>query len=353
MNPIIRRPARRLLAAVALGCAPALLLAVGPASPAPCRAQDGGGASAAPGAPTGAKQGPGGMGGASFGVSQPLPNITLDLDGTPLSQALALLFQSAGLSYTLPQDLRNVPVTLKLKDADFTAALRTLLKAGSAEDLHLQYSVENGVYRIDARRPFPAPEPVATMNVVPINNIRAGVALEAIRPLFPNNAMTASSADNTIVFQGTPDELAALHAALRSVDVTPRAFELHAAVIQVNAAGVRKVLTMATIRTTQGNEATLDEENDSAIPAQAMRFVIHLTPQRVGDGTILVTSRWDARLPLMVHDAANRPITIWLEKRLGATTNLTPNKTAVVGEVAGGQWGGSGKIVFELTAHSM
>jgi len=78
--------------------------------------------------------------------------VTLELSSARLEDALGLLFQGTGLSYTLDPGLGDLQVTLRITEVPFQQALRAIL------DLHdLTYRKDNEMYYI-TRRPQGAPE---------------------------------------------------------------------------------------------------------------------------------------------------------------------------------------------------
>lgn len=102
----------------------AVLLSVGPlASPASAQAQA---------SPTGEKA---------------LPPISLDLRDAPIRQALEQLFSSAGVQFSIDNNVAGF-VTLKIVDQPFENALKVLLRSSSQA---LAYTHEGGVYFIKPR----------------------------------------------------------------------------------------------------------------------------------------------------------------------------------------------------------
>jgi len=74
--------------------------------------------------------------------------VTLNLSNASLKDALTLLFSTSSKSFSVP-DIPGV-VNVNLNDVPFDIALRSILTS-TGEDL--TYSVTNGVYQIDVKKP--------------------------------------------------------------------------------------------------------------------------------------------------------------------------------------------------------
>jgi hypothetical protein len=74
--------------------------------------------------------------------------LTLDLRGVPFRRALEPLFEGSGRQYAVTPDVRDILVTLNLRDADFQTAFETLLRLAGAT-----YRQEGNMYVIRSRRP--------------------------------------------------------------------------------------------------------------------------------------------------------------------------------------------------------
>jgi type II secretory pathway component HofQ len=76
---------------------------------------------------------------------------SLDLRDVPIRQALAELFRLAERQYAIEPGVPNIPVTLNVRDVDFTTALRALVRLAG-----LTYRREGPLYMVGTR---PALEP--------------------------------------------------------------------------------------------------------------------------------------------------------------------------------------------------
>src|SRR5689334_7357554 len=79
--------------------------------------------------------------------------VSLNLRQTPLRQALAMLFEGSGFNYAVENEVSDPPITLRLTDQPFTAALRTLIRLAAAQAPGLAYRKEEDLFRIYLRRP--------------------------------------------------------------------------------------------------------------------------------------------------------------------------------------------------------
>jgi type II secretory pathway component GspD/PulD (secretin) len=83
----------------------------------------------------------------------PNKRVTLNFKAVPLRAALELLFQGTGLQYAVRAEVGDPPVTLKVDDQPFDAALRMVLElAGSGGNPPLTFAREQGVYVIQGGR---------------------------------------------------------------------------------------------------------------------------------------------------------------------------------------------------------
>jgi hypothetical protein len=89
------------------------------------------------------------------------PRISLTLQDTPLRAALELLFQQSGQQHAVEAAVPNVPLTVNLRDAEFTTALRVITRLAG-----VTYRKERDVYVIGLRQP-PAVEPAAIEPAAP------------------------------------------------------------------------------------------------------------------------------------------------------------------------------------------
>lgn len=72
--------------------------------------------------------------------------VSLNLENADIRYALKLLFNSAGVDYTVDQGVQGF-VTVSLSDKPFKVALQAVLR-GTTSALPLTYRVENGVYNV-------------------------------------------------------------------------------------------------------------------------------------------------------------------------------------------------------------
>jgi len=75
--------------------------------------------------------------------------VTLNLENADIRYALKLLFQSAGVNYTLDAGVQGT-VTAALTDVSFRTALESVLRSAQSQ-IPLTYRVENGVYFVAPR----------------------------------------------------------------------------------------------------------------------------------------------------------------------------------------------------------
>jgi hypothetical protein len=76
------------------------------------------------------------------------PRISLTLRDTPLRAALELLFEQSGQQHAVEAAVPNVPLTVNLRDAEFTTALRVITRLAG-----VTYRKERDVYVIGLRLP--------------------------------------------------------------------------------------------------------------------------------------------------------------------------------------------------------
>src|SRR5207302_5984258 len=64
-------------------------------------------------------------------AAPPKATVSLDFKQTPLRQALATFFNELGIQYVIAPDVPDLPITMKVQDMPFAAALRTMLLPGT------------------------------------------------------------------------------------------------------------------------------------------------------------------------------------------------------------------------------
>lgn len=115
--------------------------------------------------------------------------IALELKEVPLRSAIEALFDKTGLQYAVETATPNTPVTLSVRDVDFTTALRTVTRLAGAT-----YRKENAIYVIGPRTvAIRAPEPVAESfaPVVPAAPARGEQTWEKIPIMYNSVAVIA------------------------------------------------------------------------------------------------------------------------------------------------------------------
>ena len=74
--------------------------------------------------------------------------ISIDIGGKPLPDAVKILFEAGGESYSLDPSAGNSIVNLSIKNAPFVAALDTFCQA-----TRLTYKLSGGIYRLSPKKP--------------------------------------------------------------------------------------------------------------------------------------------------------------------------------------------------------
>jgi hypothetical protein len=72
----------------------------------------------------------------------PEPKVTLKLEKVPLRKALELLFKGTNKQYAITSDVPDVAITLNIRDMEFGAALRLMIRLAAAQVPGLTVSKE-------------------------------------------------------------------------------------------------------------------------------------------------------------------------------------------------------------------
>lgn len=91
------------------------------------------------------------------GAQTPNPDkkLEVNLQGTPLRDAIRLLFLNSGLQYSVDPNVPNVPIDLKLREVGLQQALRLVIRQAASSVPGLTSSREGDVYVIRIRTQTP------------------------------------------------------------------------------------------------------------------------------------------------------------------------------------------------------
>ncbi len=81
--------------------------------------------------------------------------IQIDLQSTPLRDAIRLIFLNSGLQYSVDPNVPNVPIDLKLRDVSLQQALRLVIRQAASSVPGLTSSKEGDVFVIKIRQQTP------------------------------------------------------------------------------------------------------------------------------------------------------------------------------------------------------
>jgi hypothetical protein len=331
-------------------------------------------------------------------ASAPNATVTLDLKQTPLHQAIALLFDQLKLQYTVAPDVYNPPITMKVQDMPFSAALRALLRLASTRDVPITYRKEGDLYQIENRPPEPPTGPAlglggggpggfgggglggagigggfvgpqgglgggpvaqggfsggiggfgGTGGIVPplaavklpVNYLRPSDAADFLnrqQPLQGILSIQTLAHENALVVRGEPDSIQELKHLLSLADVPSRPLTLTAGISGPGLNGA-PIAIRSTARSLIGDDVRIDEE--AATGGQPAHMRVTLRTQLLVDGNLQVFSDWDVSVP--IAGGAKGPIR--LVKRLTTTTLMRPGQQVPVAEVDLSGWGGKGVL---------
>ena len=288
----------------------------------------------------------------TFKEEKPI-GITVEFNQAPLMTALNQLLSSARVNFSVAPNLPNTFVTLKCSDLPFESVLKMILRAGSTPGIQLTYRYENGVYIIE---PKPASDPIAPVPSqflyrLPLAYAGADKVVGQVRLFFPPGTVTITAPEShTLLVQTTEEQLESLRRLVSMVDIEQVSLVIRASIVYVSPQGKRRVLQSMMLKTLQDQEASSDQESNGALPQQRTRFQVKVRPQLRQDNSCEVTSQWDISLPLSTLGVTKGNIR--LDKHLTTTSHIAPHQNLAIGEIAGDQWGGVGKIVLELSADS-
>jgi hypothetical protein len=298
----------------------------------------------------------------TVGWSAPAPTnttVSLDLKETPLRQALATLFESTGFQYAIAFEVPDVPITLKVHEMPFEAALRAILRLGGTSTLiqgagvvrqDPTYTRTGELYQIDLRRDSPSPEPVGEpgrgrgaevqSQRISLNYLRSNEAAEYLSKLQPLPGIVSIQPlvrGNALIVRGEPDGIQELNRLVDLADVPSKPLSLTVGVSGPGLNGAPLAIRSAA-RTLVGDDLTIDEQ--AVLSGQPAHLKVTLRTQLFGDGDLLIASDWDLSVP--VAGGPKGPIR--LVKRLSTKTQLRPGQQASVGEVDLSGWGGKGTL---------
>ena len=106
--------------------------------------------------------------GATTAAAGPETKISLDLRDVPFRTAIDALFGPTGLQFAIEPTMPNIPVTVSLRDVDYSVALRTILRLAQAT-----YRKDTNIYVIGPR--VPESQQPQTTEVVRHRTGRVGV----------------------------------------------------------------------------------------------------------------------------------------------------------------------------------
>jgi len=86
--------------------------------------------------------------------------VSLTLNGVPLRAAIQRLFSGTGYQYSLNPDVRDVPITLTLRDVALQPALRMIIREAATMQPGLTFSKDGEIFVVKIRRENPNPHPV-------------------------------------------------------------------------------------------------------------------------------------------------------------------------------------------------
>jgi hypothetical protein len=275
--------------------------------------------------------------------------VSLRLQRVPLRQALQLLFENAGVSFAIDPEVHDTPVTLNVKDVDFTQALRTLVRLGSSAEQAVTYEQVGGAYHVQARKPelpSQAPEGEA-WEKIPVQFLRAQDVLAQLGttslPLGISGVL-AMPVDNSLLVRGKVDSISDLKNIMRLIDVPSKTLALGVGVRGPGPDG-RPVELQSQARTIRGQNVTIDDQ--ARVSGHPARLKVQLRPVLQGDGAIVVESDWDVSLPLA--GGARGPFQF--VKRLTTSTLVLPGQDVTVGQVDLAGWGGKGVLRLWIRAN--
>lgn len=272
--------------------------------------------------------------------------ISVRLQNVPFRDAIDMLFKSTGYQYSVDPDVSNNPVSLVVKDVDFDATLRLLVRQAAVLQPGVYLRKEDDIYRIGIReRPqTDAAQPVLEKIPIQFQNAEELVRqLDRVGATRDLDTIQALPADNSLLVRGTPQQLTQLKNVVRLLDNPTRMLSIRIGVTGPGVGG-RPLQLASMTRTLNSREAVIDEQ--TTFGGEMARLRVQVRPLIQGDGGVLTESDWDLSLPI----AGGPKGPIRLVKRLTTTARLRPGRSVTVGEVDLAPFGGNGTVRLWLRA---
>jgi hypothetical protein len=269
------------------------------------------------------------------------PQVSAHLQRAPLRDALDSLFKSTKYDLVVYSTVKNVPISLDIKNAEFDDALKLLIEQAAAVQPGLFYTRQGNTYTVQVR-PADQSKPVVPPRLakIPIEFQNAEEILKQLERLGTARALDALQAvprDNSLLARGSDEQIRELEAAVRLLDVPTQMLSIRVGVTGPGVHGKPFQLS-SVIRTVNGLEVVVDEQTTSEGAMSRLR--VQVRPLIQGDGEILTESDWDLSIP--VAGGAKGPIR--LVKRLTTTARLHSGRGITVGEVDLAPYGGTGTV---------
>lgn len=283
-----------------------------------------------------------GAGGHASAQQQPeSPRVSAHLQQVRLRDALNTLFSSTKYDLVVYATVKNVPVSLDIKNAEFEDALKLLIEQAASAQPGLFYTRQGNTYTVQVRTAG-QPEPVEPPKLakIPIQFQNAEEVLKQLERLGTTRALDSLQAvprDNSLLARGNDQQIQELEAAVRLLDIPTQMLSIRVGVTGPGVHGKPFQLS-SVIRTVNGMEVVVDEQTTSE--GSMSRLRVQVRPLIQGDGEILTESDWDLSIP--VAGGAKGPIR--LVKRLTTTARLHSGRGITVGEVDLAPYGGTGTV---------
>jgi hypothetical protein len=250
--------------------------------------------------------------------------VSLKMENSDIRMALKLLFDSAGLSFSIMPDVTGT-VTTSLREAPFRTALETVLRSNTVP---LTYRVEGGVYTVALKSSLDQPggehERIAPKYPVKIILNYASAQELAKRfsgvdkALLPAGiaSVTVSATDNALIVRGSEEAIRGLKEIVRLFDIAPRHVELQAELLVAvkDKAGNIKGTVLNATGWANGPKPTwlkAVQETTARQPSKGLtsgRYSIRVEPRINADNTISVeyTGEIDILLKVSAPEAPLR-----------------------------------------------
>jgi hypothetical protein len=287
--------------------------------------------------------------------------VTLHMENVDIRSAVRLLFEAAGMSFTIAPDVQGT-VTLSLKEVPFRVALRKLIEASGKP---LVYRPEFGVYDIRTDTNSADAEKLRTvsLNVNFVNAADLVARFDGDLRDFPPKGVSikAGPANSILVRYSNEDDLRELKELIRLFDRRTAEIEISAElVIQFGTLSPSRppgVIT-ATGRTISDKPIVLRmSDRSTRVAMDGLRLAsgdntLRVTPRRYGDGTIGMDASWELDLLWKpAHGGApvhvRRSFTGALRSGGGSALKLTGSAIKLTGDNGGST---EGEISLYLTA---